>query len=732
MAERRHVAAVLITALLLSLLGAAPAHAVSSPRPGDPFAGMGTWVSVFMDTWDNPRAHVRRMHEQGVTTLYLQTSSSRTPVNSKVFRPDRVGRFIDAAHARGMKVVAWYLPPLANVAPEYDRAMAAIRFRSSTGQRFDGFALDIEPSARTPGVEQRNENLLRLSRRIRRSVGPEYPLGAIIPSPIGMRLSPKFWPQFPYADLGRFYDTIVPMSYHTYRVSGPEATYEYTRRNIAILRRHYGREVRIHMIGGEADASNRRETRAFVRAVNDAGVLGASLWHYGTHAAHDWEALRRLRSTAARGATSAAAQMTDAEPEPGPEPSPEPPPEPLAVNLEASSAAFSPNGDGRKDTVTVTARTSRRATVRFEVRDHAGDVVRRWRVLGPARSHAVTWMGRGGGARLADGTYVVRAVAVAADTATDEARLRVRLDTRPPGLRLGRLALSDASAPLPVQYVVRAGAAGARLRLQLRDLAVVRSVTARRPSGPGSVQIRQRYADGQRLLPGEYQVVLTAVDAAGNRTTRTRRLVIARPAKAAIFRRVETKARKVALTFDDCHLTAGWARILDTLKRQSVTATFFCPGDRLALYPQLGRRTVAEGHVAAAHGWDHQVMTRLSYSAIKQRLEKDQAAWAKMGATAMPYFRPPYGAVNASVVAAAGAAGYPRVMMWDVDSRDFTGVSGARLVCNAICTARPGSVILLHTNDRTAAALPDIIAGLRRRGLEPVGLPELFRSGGHH
>lgn len=72
-------------------------------------------------------------------------------------------------------------------------------------------------------------------------------------------------------------------------------------------------------------------------------------------------------------------------------------------------------------------------------------------------------------------------------------------------------------------------------------------------------------------------------------------------------------------------------------------------------------------------------------------------------------------------------------MMWDIDSRDyFPSVSGSRLVCNATCEARPGSVILLHTNSRTAAALSAILDRLERRRLQPVGLPELFRSAGYH
>lgn len=273
---------------------APPAVTLAATSAADPYTGLGTWVSIFMDTWDRPIHHVQQMHDRGVRTLYLQTSSSSTPANTRIFRPDRVGMFIEAAHRRGMKVVAWYLPPLRGSSEEYERAMAAIRFRSLNGHRFDAFALDIEPSSGAPDVPERNTNLLRLSRRINNSVSDRYQLGAIIPSPVGMRRVPAYWPQFPYEELGRIYDVIVPMSYSTYRVSGPSDTYDYHRRNIYILRSILGRQVRISMIGGEANQSDRLETRAFISAVNDAGVAGASMWHYGSHTRADWEELRRL------------------------------------------------------------------------------------------------------------------------------------------------------------------------------------------------------------------------------------------------------------------------------------------------------------------------------------------------------------------------------------------------------------------------------------------------------
>lgn len=292
--------AVTLAAVATAVVGptAAPASAASRP-----FAGGGTWVSIYSgdDVWDHPARHVRRMHAFGVHTLYLQTASSTNPVGTDLFRPSQLARFIHAAHARGMQVVAWYLPPVRRVAREHERAMEAIRFRTARGQRFDAFALDIEPSATSPRGQLRNDNLWRLSRRIRESAGARYKLGAIIPSPRGMAVSTAFWPAFPFGAVSRFYDVVMPMSYHTYRVKGAADTYTYTMDNIAFLRSRLGPDMAIHMIGGESGASNLRETRAFVRACNDARVTGASLWHYGSSGAEDWEQMGLLDLAPAAG-----------------------------------------------------------------------------------------------------------------------------------------------------------------------------------------------------------------------------------------------------------------------------------------------------------------------------------------------------------------------------------------------------------------------------------------------
>jgi hypothetical protein len=188
--------------------------------------------------------------------------------------------------------VAWYLPSFASPARDARRALAAIRYRSANGERFDGFALDIEASLVKP-VSLRSRRLLQLSARLRRAAGSGYPLGAIIPSPVGIRRHAHYWPGFPYGSLARFYHVFLPMAYATDAgVRGSRATRAYDAADIAIIRSLTGDpRVGVHLIGGIAGTMGARESAGFMRAVADCAPLGYSLYEFPITSRANWKAL---------------------------------------------------------------------------------------------------------------------------------------------------------------------------------------------------------------------------------------------------------------------------------------------------------------------------------------------------------------------------------------------------------------------------------------------------------
>ncbi|MGH2684050.1 MAG: hypothetical protein ACRDJP_01095, partial [Actinomycetota bacterium] len=200
------------TRVLIAVLACAALLPPSTARGGpaadiEAYRGLGAWVDIFdRALYGDPEGTVATLSAHGVKTLYLQTATYRFP--GPIRYPDLAGRFLDAAHAAGIRVVAWYVPDFADLRRDFGWSMAAVNFTSPAGERFDSFALDIEVTVVTDPAE-RADRLLQLSGQLRGAVGPSYPLGAITPSPLR---SPGYWPVFPDAELARLYDVYLPMA----------------------------------------------------------------------------------------------------------------------------------------------------------------------------------------------------------------------------------------------------------------------------------------------------------------------------------------------------------------------------------------------------------------------------------------------------------------------------------------------------------------------------------------
>ena len=113
-----------------------------------------------------------------------------------------------------------------------------------------------------------------------------------------MRLLPRYWPGFPYAQLARTYDVFLPMTYYTYRAHGSAAVARYVQTSIGTIRRETGdASVPIHVIGGLADATSTSEVAAFVRAVGACATGGFSLYDFYETRPAIWSLLSRAAAS---------------------------------------------------------------------------------------------------------------------------------------------------------------------------------------------------------------------------------------------------------------------------------------------------------------------------------------------------------------------------------------------------------------------------------------------------
>jgi peptidoglycan/xylan/chitin deacetylase (PgdA/CDA1 family) len=186
----------------------------------------------------------------------------------------------------------------------------------------------------------------------------------------------------------------------------------------------------------------------------------------------------------------------------------------------------------------------------------------------------------------------------------------------------------------------------------------------------------------------------------------------------------------VALTFDD-----GPSRytdqILDVLAEHHAIATFFVIGRQLAERPETIRRLADEGHSIGNHTWSHESLVRLGTAERERELRNATAAIRRHAGVTPLLYRPPYGATRPKINRLARRLGVLPVL-WSVDSEDWRPRTASEIAQQVLEEAKPGAIILLHDGggDRSAtvAALPNILTGLKRKGLVPVSVPKLLEG----
>lgn len=199
---------------------------------------------------------------------------------------------------------------------------------------------------------------------------------------------------------------------------------------------------------------------------------------------------------------------------------------------------------------------------------------------------------------------------------------------------------------------------------------------------------------------------------------------------AQVVRHVLTDQKIIAVTFDDEGPPARIDAILTALRQANVRATMFLNGSWVAKNKDAVIRMAQAGHEVANHSYTHRNFSILSAAEIQRELERTDDAIAAAGVTPAQLFRPPYGSFNTKVLAAAGKAGFPYSILWSVDTKDWQGNSSSTINNSVLNKVKPGDIILMHLHGKhTAAALPNMIRELQKRGFQFVTVGELLASG---
>ena len=189
---------------------------------------------------------------------------------------------------------------------------------------------------------------------------------------------------------------------------------------------------------------------------------------------------------------------------------------------------------------------------------------------------------------------------------------------------------------------------------------------------------------------------------------------------------VETDEKKVAFTMNCAWNADDIDSILKTLEENNTKITFFMVGDWIEKFPEAVKKIYEAGHEIASHSDTHSHVNNLSYEENIEEIEKSNDKIEKITGSRTKIYRAPYGEYNNTVIKAAQDKGYFTIQ-WNLDTLDYTGLTGDEMWKRLDGKLKAGDIILSHNGTKnTASSLDMLIKNIKAKGLEVVKVSELI------
>jgi hypothetical protein len=244
-----------------------PVKFLRDPLP----VGKGIWITPSQSNTSqsntttpasDPHNLVAQAVAAGLTHLFVMAGSSAAGFNAAGY----LGHLLPAAHAAGLRVVAWDSPSLVAPAADVARAHEETTFTTTGGQRVDGLAVDFSQirfldlgSAPIPAATAAADGY---AAALRQTVGTAYPLIAAVPAPVQTGAA------YPYAGLLGPFDAVAPLL--SWSGGDPTAAMQASAAALAA----YGKpELAVGLVADPTPA----QVGEFVGAADRAGAVGISL-----------------------------------------------------------------------------------------------------------------------------------------------------------------------------------------------------------------------------------------------------------------------------------------------------------------------------------------------------------------------------------------------------------------------------------------------------------------------
>ena len=204
-------------------------------------------------------------------------------------------------------------------------------------------------------------------------------------------------------------------------------------------------------------------------------------------------------------------------------------------------------------------------------------------------------------------------------------------------------------------------------------------------------------------------------------------LALDEPERPGVYK-VNTKEKKIAITFDTANGPGKTEALLKLLDRYHARCTFFIQGNFAFNHPELVSLIAEKGHEIASHSLNHADMRELEDEQIYYQLTQANEVIEAASGKPVYLYRPPSGYFSYRDRAIAHALGM-EMILWTFDSLDGFSQRPQERVSQVMTEkSEPGAIILMHVYGHyTLPVLEEYLPRMEEQGYEFVTVTDLMQ-----
>ena len=179
----------------------------------------------------------------------------------------------------------------------------------------------------------------------------------------------------------------------------------------------------------------------------------------------------------------------------------------------------------------------------------------------------------------------------------------------------------------------------------------------------------------------------------------------------------------IALTFDDGPKRGTTDILLEELRKRDVKATFFLIGEQIEENKDIVKQMYQDGHQIGNHTFHHMNLNTLDFDTQKKELILCNHMIGECANESSLCIRPPYGEVNEAIKLWINAP----IILWSVDTLDWTGKTAEEIAAHIIENAKAGDIVLMHDiYDESIKGVILAIDQMKKQGYSFVTVRQMF------